>query len=64
MDFQYLSLTVILIFFYSFTAESPEPLPVMEGKGRSLKVLGFSRNQRADFVQILMRLYPVVYGHV
>ncbi|XP_068476124.1 CHD3-type chromatin-remodeling factor PICKLE-like isoform X2 [Phaseolus vulgaris] len=35
--------------------ESPEPLPVMEGKGRSLKVLGFSRNQRADFVQILMR---------
>ncbi|KAK7377174.1 hypothetical protein VNO80_02594 [Phaseolus coccineus] len=36
-------------------AESPEPRPLMEGQGKSLKVLGFSQNQRADFVQILMR---------
>ncbi|XP_017430906.1 CHD3-type chromatin-remodeling factor PICKLE isoform X2 [Vigna angularis] len=35
--------------------ESPEPLPLMEGQGKSLKVLGFSQNQRADFLQILMR---------
>ncbi|XP_047161862.1 CHD3-type chromatin-remodeling factor PICKLE-like [Vigna umbellata] len=55
MEFQYLSLIVMLIFFYSFTAESPEPLPLMEGQGKSLKVLGFSQNQRADFLQILMR---------
>ncbi|XP_022642676.1 uncharacterized protein LOC106768051 isoform X9 [Vigna radiata var. radiata] len=33
----------------------PEPLPLMEGQGKSLKVLGFSQNQRADFLQILMR---------
>ncbi|KAI8547605.1 hypothetical protein RHMOL_Rhmol07G0208400 [Rhododendron molle] len=32
-----------------------EPLPLMEGEGRSLRVLGFNQNQRAAFVQILMR---------
>ncbi|PIA60920.1 hypothetical protein AQUCO_00300438v1 [Aquilegia coerulea] len=32
-----------------------EPLPLLEGEGKSLKVLGFSQNQRAAFVQILMR---------
>ncbi|WVY90000.1 hypothetical protein V8G54_035514 [Vigna mungo] len=36
-------------------AENPEPHPLMEGQGKSLKVLGFSQNQRADFLQILMR---------
>ncbi|XP_019437785.1 PREDICTED: CHD3-type chromatin-remodeling factor PICKLE-like isoform X2 [Lupinus angustifolius] len=36
-------------------AESTEPLPLMEGVGRSFRVLGFNQNQRATFVQILMR---------
>ncbi|XP_027333357.1 CHD3-type chromatin-remodeling factor PICKLE [Abrus precatorius] len=36
-------------------ADSTEPLPLMEGEGKSLKVLGFNQNQRAAFVQILMR---------
>ncbi|OIV96461.1 hypothetical protein TanjilG_07853 [Lupinus angustifolius] len=36
-------------------ADSSEPLPLMEGEGRSFRVLGFSQNQRAAFVQILMR---------
>ncbi|KAL6212996.1 hypothetical protein ACLB2K_018211 [Fragaria x ananassa] len=35
--------------------DSAEPLPLMEGEGRSFKVLGFNQNQRAAFVQILMR---------
>ncbi|KAF7149908.1 hypothetical protein RHSIM_Rhsim02G0208200 [Rhododendron simsii] len=34
---------------------SAEPLPLMEGEGRSFRVLGFNQNQRAAFVQILMR---------
>ncbi|XP_027939210.1 CHD3-type chromatin-remodeling factor PICKLE isoform X1 [Vigna unguiculata] len=36
-------------------AESPEPHPLMERRGKSLKVLGFSPNQRAQFLQIMMR---------
>ncbi|XP_031101578.1 CHD3-type chromatin-remodeling factor PICKLE [Ipomoea triloba] len=32
-----------------------EPLPLMEGEGRSFRVLGFNQNQRTAFVQILMR---------
>ncbi|XP_019447576.1 PREDICTED: CHD3-type chromatin-remodeling factor PICKLE-like isoform X1 [Lupinus angustifolius] len=36
-------------------ANSSEPLPLMEGEGRSLRVLGFNQNHRAAFVQILMR---------
>ncbi|KAK7383461.1 hypothetical protein VNO78_29140 [Psophocarpus tetragonolobus] len=36
-------------------ADSMEPHPIMEGEGRSLKVLGFNQSQRAAFVQILMR---------
>lgn len=32
-----------------------EPLPLMEGEGRSFRVLGFNQNQRAAFVQTLMR---------
>ncbi|KAK8660697.1 hypothetical protein V6N13_051612 [Hibiscus sabdariffa] len=32
-----------------------EPIPLMEGEGRSFRVLGFNQSQRAAFVQILMR---------
>ncbi|XP_077222222.1 chromatin remodeling factor CHD3 (PICKLE) isoform X2 [Tasmannia lanceolata] len=32
-----------------------ELLPLMEGEGKSFRVLGFNQNQRAQFVQILMR---------
>uniref|UniRef100_A0A5B7BD29 Putative CHD3-type chromatin-remodeling factor PICKLE n=1 Tax=Davidia involucrata TaxID=16924 RepID=A0A5B7BD29_DAVIN len=35
--------------------DSMEPPPLMEGEGRSFRVLGFNQNQRAAFVQILMR---------
>ncbi|KAE8056294.1 hypothetical protein FH972_013079 [Carpinus fangiana] len=35
--------------------DGSEPLPLMEGEGRSFRVLGFNQNQRAAFVQILMR---------
>ncbi|XP_043696234.1 CHD3-type chromatin-remodeling factor PICKLE [Telopea speciosissima] len=35
--------------------DSMEPLPLMEGEGKSFRVLGFNQNQRAAFVQILMR---------
>ncbi|XP_047157571.1 CHD3-type chromatin-remodeling factor PICKLE isoform X2 [Vigna umbellata] len=34
---------------------SSEPLPLMEGEGKAFRVLGFNQNQRAAFVQILMR---------
>ncbi|KAK7260935.1 hypothetical protein RIF29_27236 [Crotalaria pallida] len=36
-------------------AISTEPLPLMEGEGRTLRVLGFNQNQRSTFLQILMR---------
>eukprot|EP01018_Ginkgo_biloba_P007663 Gb_18673 [translate_table: standard] len=36
-------------------AEAVEPPPLMEGEGKSFRVLGFTQNQRATFVQILMR---------
>ncbi|EPS62407.1 hypothetical protein M569_12383, partial [Genlisea aurea] len=32
-----------------------EKLPLMEGEGRHFRVLGFNQNQRAVFVQIMMR---------
>ncbi|KAL5071495.1 hypothetical protein RYX36_022382 [Vicia faba] len=32
-----------------------DPLPLMQGEGKSLRVLGFSQSQRAAFLQILMR---------
>jgi chromodomain-helicase-DNA-binding protein 4 len=32
-----------------------EPTPLMEGEGRSFRVLGFNQSQRAIFVQTLMR---------
>ncbi|KAI3467977.1 hypothetical protein Pfo_024640 [Paulownia fortunei] len=35
--------------------DTSEKLPLMEGEGRYLRVLGFNQNQRAVFVQILMR---------
>nr|XP_016476517.1 PREDICTED: CHD3-type chromatin-remodeling factor PICKLE [Nicotiana tabacum] len=35
--------------------DSAESHPLMEGEGRSFRVLGFNQNQRAAFVQILMR---------
>ncbi|KAJ6434677.1 hypothetical protein OIU84_000003 [Salix udensis] len=35
--------------------DNTEPIPLMEGEGRSFRVLGFNQNQRAAFVQILMR---------
>ncbi|XP_050891252.1 CHD3-type chromatin-remodeling factor PICKLE isoform X2 [Lathyrus oleraceus] len=37
------------------TADNTDPLPLMEGEGKSLRVLGFSQSQRAAFLQILMR---------
>lgn len=35
--------------------ETSGPPPLLEGEDKSLKILGFSRKQRAAFVQILMR---------
>uniref|UniRef100_A0A2N9GHG6 CHD subfamily II SANT-like domain-containing protein n=1 Tax=Fagus sylvatica TaxID=28930 RepID=A0A2N9GHG6_FAGSY len=35
--------------------DGSEPPPLMEGEGRAFRVLGFNQNQRAAFVQILMR---------
>ncbi|PIN15481.1 putative helicase [Handroanthus impetiginosus] len=35
--------------------DTSEKHPLMEGEGRYLRVLGFNQNQRAMFVQILMR---------
>ncbi|XWS26170.1 hypothetical protein CRYUN_Cryun26dG0008000 [Craigia yunnanensis] len=35
--------------------DNMEPIPLMEGEGKSFRVLGFNRNQRAAFVQIMMR---------
>ncbi|KAJ3695446.1 hypothetical protein LUZ60_000823 [Juncus effusus] len=32
-----------------------EPAPLMEGEGKSLKILGFNHNQRTFFMQTLMR---------
>nr|XP_008377664.2 CHD3-type chromatin-remodeling factor PICKLE isoform X2 [Malus domestica]XP_028962583.1 CHD3-type chromatin-remodeling factor PICKLE isoform X2 [Malus domestica] len=40
--------------------ESMEPPPLMEGEGRSFKVLGFNQSQRAMFVQVLMRGFFLV----
>jgi hypothetical protein len=50
----------------SLTVDGSEPLPLMEGEGRSFRVLGFNQNQRAAFVQILMRfsLSFVIFGSV
>ncbi|GAU17725.1 hypothetical protein TSUD_07870 [Trifolium subterraneum] len=36
-------------------ADNSNPLPLMEGEGNSLKVLGFNLSQRNTFLQILMR---------
>lgn len=37
------------------SVDNSEPTPLMEGEGRSFRVLGFNQNQRAIFVQTLMR---------
>ncbi|GMI95104.1 CYTOKININ-HYPERSENSITIVE 2, hypersensitive to red and blue 2, GYMNOS [Hibiscus trionum] len=37
------------------SVDSMEPIPLMEGEGKSFRVLGFSKSQRAAFVQIVMR---------
>jgi len=37
-------------------AHNTDPPPIMEGDGRSLKVVGFTQSQRDFFLQILMRL--------
>lgn len=52
---------IVLIVTKSFAVDSMEPFPLMEGEGRSLRVLGFNQNQRAAFVQIMMRLSPLPY---
>lgn len=51
--------TKVLIFDHVSAVDSTEPLPLMEGEGRSFRVLGFNQNQRAAFVQILMRFTSV-----
>ena len=38
-----------------FAVDNAEPIPLMEGEGKSFRVLGFNQSQRAAFVQILMR---------
>ncbi|KAF4352937.1 hypothetical protein G4B88_001370 [Cannabis sativa] len=45
-------------------ADSLEPLSLMEGEGRSLRVLGFNQNQRAAFVQILMSYGTLFLSHI
>ncbi|XP_045799661.1 CHD3-type chromatin-remodeling factor PICKLE-like [Trifolium pratense] len=40
---------------HSNIADNTDPLPLMEGEGNSLKVLGFNQSQRNTFLQILMR---------
>ncbi|XP_014500992.1 CHD3-type chromatin-remodeling factor PICKLE isoform X1 [Vigna radiata var. radiata] len=52
MDLDYL---FVMLIFSLLTADSTEPLPLMEGEGKAFRVLGFNQNQRAAFVQILMR---------
>ncbi|CAI9092629.1 OLC1v1027924C1 [Oldenlandia corymbosa var. corymbosa] len=42
-------------FLLIFSVDPSEPLPLMEGEGKSFRVLGFNQNHRAVFVQILMR---------
>ncbi|XP_047326657.1 CHD3-type chromatin-remodeling factor PICKLE-like [Impatiens glandulifera] len=41
--------------FETFTVDSLESIPLMEGEGKSLKIMGFNQNQRDTFVKILMR---------
>ncbi|XP_042415597.1 CHD3-type chromatin-remodeling factor PICKLE-like [Zingiber officinale] len=36
-------------------ADYSEPLPLMEGEGKSFRVLGFNHNQRSLFLQLVMR---------
>lgn len=41
--------------FFFCVLDNSEPTPLMEGEGRSFRVLGFNQSQRAIFVQTLMR---------
>ncbi|KAF7815579.1 CHD3-type chromatin-remodeling factor PICKLE isoform X1 [Senna tora] len=43
-------------------ADSSEPLPLMEGEGKSFRVCGFNQSQRAAFVQILMSWFLTLAG--
>ncbi|THG19793.1 hypothetical protein TEA_000033 [Camellia sinensis var. sinensis] len=44
--------------------DSAESLPLMEGEGRSFRVKGFNQNQRAAFVQIMMRYGTLFLTHI
>ncbi|WVZ18111.1 hypothetical protein V8G54_005433 [Vigna mungo] len=62
IDMMGLDYLFVMLIFNLLTADSTEPLPLMEGEGKAFRVLGFNQNQRAAFVQILMRflsLYSV-----
>ncbi|XP_027904599.1 CHD3-type chromatin-remodeling factor PICKLE isoform X2 [Vigna unguiculata] len=54
-DMMGLDYLFVMLIFNLLTADSTEPLPLMEGEGKAFRVLGFNQNQRAAFVQILMR---------
>jgi len=58
-DMMGLDYLFVMLIFNLLTADSTEPLPLMEGEGKAFRVLGFNQNQRAAFVQILMRLLPL-----
>lgn len=61
MDPDYLTLTDVNIHSNLLAADSTEPLPLMEGEGKAFRVLGFNQSQRAAFVQILMRLFYILF---
>ncbi|KAJ7958522.1 CHD3-type chromatin-remodeling factor PICKLE [Quillaja saponaria] len=44
--------------------DSTEPPPLMEGEGKSFRVLGFNRSQRAAFVQIMMSYGALFLSHL
>lgn len=48
-------MNVVLLYFV--LVDTSEKLPLMEGEGKYLRVLGFNQNQRGVFVQILMRYH-------
>ncbi|XP_055812913.1 uncharacterized protein LOC129882569 isoform X2 [Solanum dulcamara] len=45
--------------FFTLAVDSFAPLSLMEGKGKSFRVLEFNQSQRASFVKILMRFFKV-----
>ncbi|XP_022754460.1 CHD3-type chromatin-remodeling factor PICKLE-like isoform X2 [Durio zibethinus] len=44
--------------------DNMEPIPLMEGEGKSFRVLGFNQSQRAAFVQILMSYGTLFLTHI